>query len=175
MHLDGLKVAVLVTDGYEPSELTEPIAALRDAGAEVAIVSDHDGTVRGKTDADIATVDHTLDTARAERLRRPAAARRGQESRHDAPERARGGIRPRIRRCGQADRRNLPRPVDADRGRRRPRPPRDELPVAEDSTSIPLFLVCASSRMAAIIAQPRKRALPSPRAVPIAVIQGRTR
>jgi len=64
MHLDGLKVAVLVTDGYEPSELTEPIAALRDAGAKVAIVSDHDGSIRGKTDADTATVDLTLDTAR---------------------------------------------------------------------------------------------------------------
>jgi protease I len=66
MHLDGLKVAALVTDGYEPSELTEPIAALRDAGAEVAIVSDHDGTIRGKTDADTAAVDLTLDTARAD-------------------------------------------------------------------------------------------------------------
>ena len=66
MHLDGLKVAVLVTDGYEPSELTEPVAALRDAGADVTIVSDHDGTIRGKTDADTASVDLTLDTARAE-------------------------------------------------------------------------------------------------------------
>jgi protease I len=66
MHLDGLKVAVLVTDGYEPSELTEPVAALNDAGADVTIVSDHDGTIRGKTDADTATVDLTLDTARPE-------------------------------------------------------------------------------------------------------------
>jgi protease I len=65
MKLDGLKVAVLVTDGYEPSELTEPIAALSDAGAEVTIVSDHEGTIRGKTDADTATVDVTLDGARA--------------------------------------------------------------------------------------------------------------
>jgi protease I len=65
MQLDGLKVAVLVTDGYEPSELTEPVAALREAGAEVTIVSDHDGTVRGKTDADTATVDLTLDSAHA--------------------------------------------------------------------------------------------------------------
>jgi protease I len=64
MHLDGLKVAVLVTDGYEPSELTEPMAALREAGADVTIVSDHDGTIRGKTDADVATVDVTLDSAR---------------------------------------------------------------------------------------------------------------
>ena len=66
MHLDGLKVAVLVTDGYEPSELTEPTAALRDAGADVTIVSDHDGMIRGKTDADTASVDITLDTARAD-------------------------------------------------------------------------------------------------------------
>jgi protease I len=64
MRLDGLNVAVLVTDGYEPSELTEPMAALREAGADVTIVSDHDGTIRGKTDADTATVDLTLDRAR---------------------------------------------------------------------------------------------------------------
>jgi protease I len=63
MQLDGLKVAVLVTDGYEPSELTEPIRALREAGAEPVIVSDHDGTIKGKTDADTATVDLTLDSA----------------------------------------------------------------------------------------------------------------
>ena len=64
MHLDGLKVAALVTDGFEPSELTEPVAALRDAGATVSVVSDHAGTIRGKTDADTATVELTLDTAR---------------------------------------------------------------------------------------------------------------
>ena len=63
MQLDGLKVAVLVTDGYEPSELTEPMRALREAGAEPTIVSDHDGTIRGKTDAEIADVDLTLDAA----------------------------------------------------------------------------------------------------------------
>jgi len=66
MHLDGLRVAVLVTDGYEPSELTQPVAALRDAGAEVTIVSDHAGQIKGKADTDTATVDLTLDTARAD-------------------------------------------------------------------------------------------------------------
>jgi protease I len=65
MHLDGLKVAVLVTDGYEPSELTEPIRALREAGAEPTIVSNHDGQITGKTDADTAMVDRTLDAATA--------------------------------------------------------------------------------------------------------------
>jgi protease I len=66
MHLDGLKVAVLVTDGYEPSELTEPMRALREAGATPTIVSNHDGQIKGKTDADVAAVDATLDVARPE-------------------------------------------------------------------------------------------------------------
>ena len=38
--------------------------ARRAAGAEPTIVSDHDGQIKGKTDADTATVDVTLDTAR---------------------------------------------------------------------------------------------------------------
>ena len=63
MKLDGLRVAVLVTDGYEPSELTEPVRALREAGTTVTIVSNHDGQIKGKTDADTATVDLTLDAA----------------------------------------------------------------------------------------------------------------
>ena len=66
MKLDGMKVAVLVTDGYEPSELTEPIRALREAGAETMIISDHAGQIKGKTDADTADVDLTLDAARPE-------------------------------------------------------------------------------------------------------------
>jgi protease I len=66
MQLDGLKVAVLVTDGFEPSELTEPTRALRESGAEVTIVSNHDGQIKGKTDADSAQVDVTLDTANAD-------------------------------------------------------------------------------------------------------------
>ncbi len=66
MQLDGLKVAVLVTDGFEPSELTEPARALREAGAEITIVSNHDGQIKGKTDADSAQVDMTLDTANAD-------------------------------------------------------------------------------------------------------------
>ena len=66
MQLDGLKVAVLVTDGFEPSELTEPTRALREAGAEVTIVSNHDGQIKGKTDADSTQVDMTLDTANAD-------------------------------------------------------------------------------------------------------------
>jgi deglycase len=64
MQLDGLKVAVLVTDGYEPSELTEPMRALREAGAVPTIVSNHGGQIKGKTDADVADVDLTLEDTR---------------------------------------------------------------------------------------------------------------
>lgn len=45
--LDGKKVAILVTDGFEQSELLKPREALREAGAETAVVSPKDGTVRG--------------------------------------------------------------------------------------------------------------------------------
>lgn len=45
--LKGLKVAILVTDGFEQIELTEPRQALDRAGAETRIVSPKDGKVRG--------------------------------------------------------------------------------------------------------------------------------
>ena len=41
------KVAVLATDGVEEVELTQPVKALRDAGAEVTIVSLKTGTIQG--------------------------------------------------------------------------------------------------------------------------------
>ena len=39
MALSGRRIAVLATDGVEEVELTEPVRALRDAGAAVSIVS----------------------------------------------------------------------------------------------------------------------------------------
>ncbi|HUC71087.1 MAG TPA: DJ-1/PfpI family protein, partial [Stellaceae bacterium] len=45
--LNGLKVAILVTDGFEQVELTEPRKALDEAGAETRIVSPKDSEVRG--------------------------------------------------------------------------------------------------------------------------------
>ena len=45
--LDDFRVAVLATDGFEESELTEPVAALKKAGAEVAIVSLKSGKIQG--------------------------------------------------------------------------------------------------------------------------------
>lgn len=45
--LRGLKIAILATDGFEQSELTEPRQALRDAGADTEIVSPKPGKLRG--------------------------------------------------------------------------------------------------------------------------------
>lgn len=45
--LDGMKVAILVTDGFEQVEMTEPRHALDSAGAHTQIVSPKDGRVRG--------------------------------------------------------------------------------------------------------------------------------
>jgi protease I len=45
--LNGLKVAILVTDGFEQVELLEPRKALDEAGAETRVVSPKDKEVRG--------------------------------------------------------------------------------------------------------------------------------
>jgi deglycase len=46
-NLKGLKVAILVTDGFEQLELTEPRKALDEAGAETNMVSPKNDRVRG--------------------------------------------------------------------------------------------------------------------------------
>src|SRR5438067_522010 len=45
--LTDFRVAVLATDGFEESELTEPVRALRDAGALVTILSLKPGRIQG--------------------------------------------------------------------------------------------------------------------------------
>jgi len=47
-RLNGKSVAILATHGFEDSELTEPLAAVREAGAEVEIVSTSTGSIRGE-------------------------------------------------------------------------------------------------------------------------------
>ncbi|MEH3158083.1 MAG: type 1 glutamine amidotransferase [Sphingomonas taxi] len=44
--LNGVKVAILVTDGFEQVEMTEPRKALDAAGADTRLVSPKDGEVR---------------------------------------------------------------------------------------------------------------------------------
>jgi protease I len=46
-ELSGLRVAVLATDGFEEPELTEPVKALRQAGAQVTILSPRPGEIQG--------------------------------------------------------------------------------------------------------------------------------
>lgn len=44
--LENLRVAVLVTDGFEESELVEPVRALKEAGATVDVISDQSKQVQ---------------------------------------------------------------------------------------------------------------------------------
>ena len=46
-NLENKKVAVLATDGFEQSELEQPVQALKEAGAEVNIISLESGTIKG--------------------------------------------------------------------------------------------------------------------------------
>lgn len=67
--LSGLKVAILATDGFEQSELTEPRKALDEAGATTKVISPSDGPIRGwkvKDWGDTVAVDTKLDQADAE-------------------------------------------------------------------------------------------------------------
>ena len=65
--LEGLKVAILVTDGFEEVELTEPRKALDQAGADTRVVSPQGDEVRGWNFTDwgqTLPVDLKLDQAR---------------------------------------------------------------------------------------------------------------
>ena len=64
--LNDTKVAVLATDGYEQSELTEPIKALKNEGATVHVVSPEAGQIKGWKDGnwgDPVDVDITIKDA----------------------------------------------------------------------------------------------------------------
>jgi protease I len=69
-ELTGFRVAVLATDGFEESELTEPVKVLKDAGAQVTIVSLKPGEIQGvRHDIDKTvkvTVDRTVKDVRAD-------------------------------------------------------------------------------------------------------------
>jgi protease I len=67
--LNGKKVAILAADMFERVELEEPRKALEDAGAEVEIVSIHDGEIQGFDHFEPASklaVDRTVDEASAD-------------------------------------------------------------------------------------------------------------
>jgi len=67
--LNGVKVAILVADGFEQVELTEPKKALEQAGAITTIVSPAEGQVQGwnhDEKADKFSVDEPLNHARSD-------------------------------------------------------------------------------------------------------------
>lgn len=67
--LSGKRVAILATDGFEQVELTEPLQALKSAGARVEIVAPGSGTIQGfnhHDKADTVSVDRPLEDAHGE-------------------------------------------------------------------------------------------------------------
>ncbi len=67
--LNGKRILILATHGFEQSELDVPHAALQKAGATVDIVSPEAGEIKGWQNKDwgrSVAVDRTLDQARAE-------------------------------------------------------------------------------------------------------------
>ena len=46
-NLSGMRVAVLLTDGFEQAEMTEPVRALEAAGAKAELISPAQGKVQG--------------------------------------------------------------------------------------------------------------------------------
>jgi protease I len=68
-NLQGLKVAILATDGFEQVELLEPRRALDEAGAETRVVAPNQDRIRGWNHTewgDEVPVDVSLDRARAQ-------------------------------------------------------------------------------------------------------------
>ena len=68
--MSNVHVACLATEGYEQAELTEPVKALRDAGAVVDIISEKRGPLRGfkhHDPADSVQADMTFDEAQPEK------------------------------------------------------------------------------------------------------------
>src|SRR5680860_177548 len=67
--ISGKKIAMLATDGFEQSELTEPKKQLEQAGATVHVVSPKQGRIRGWDQTDWGqevAVDVALEQAKAD-------------------------------------------------------------------------------------------------------------
>lgn len=67
-NIKNKKIAVLATDGFEQSELEKPVAALKEAGATVEIISLKSGAIKGWDDKNWGRevqVDKTVDSVKA--------------------------------------------------------------------------------------------------------------
>lgn len=70
-NLEGLRVAILATDGVEDAELKDPRKALDDAGAKTTLIAPKAGEIQSLNHSDKAShynVDETLDQVRAEKF-----------------------------------------------------------------------------------------------------------
>jgi protease I len=68
-NLQGKRIAILATDGFEQAELLEPRKALDDAGAATMVISPKEGKIKGWNHTDWGTevpVDVPLSLAKAE-------------------------------------------------------------------------------------------------------------
>jgi protease I len=68
-ELDGKHIAILATDGFEQSELTEPREALRRAGATAEVIAPNAGQIQGMhhhDKGDRVAVDHPLGAVKAD-------------------------------------------------------------------------------------------------------------
>lgn len=68
-ELNGKKVAILVAEGFEQVEMTQPRQALQEAGAQTHLISPKGGQVQGWNHyekGDSFPVDKTLDEAKPE-------------------------------------------------------------------------------------------------------------
>src|SRR5262245_54071423 len=69
MRFKGMRIAVLATDGFEESELTQPLLALESEGARVEVVSPAEGEIQGLKHLDLGVrvkADRRLEEARPE-------------------------------------------------------------------------------------------------------------
>lgn len=64
-NLDGKNIALVATNGFEDSELTEPKKAVEDAGGTVTVVSLESGTINGENGTEI-HVDKTISEVTAD-------------------------------------------------------------------------------------------------------------
>lgn len=67
-ELRGKRIAILATDGFEQSELTEPLRALVAAGAEVDVIAPKSGRIQGmehREKGEMVDVNRTLEQADA--------------------------------------------------------------------------------------------------------------
>ncbi len=84
-HLTGKRVAILATNGFEDSELTEPLSAVREHEAEIEVVSTETGTIRGKNGHEV-SVDRASSDAKADEydaLVLPGGVQNGDQMRLD--------------------------------------------------------------------------------------------